>query len=505
MKTPKSHDELTHSDGKSQALAISFSMLLLLAISAASLSLWNVTESSHDAIAINLSGRQRMLTQRIEKDLLKLNYAKRTHSDTAIILKDLSLSYTLFDQTLTRLNQGNLTDINGNAFRVTSTQSSNAIALMQQANTIWRPIQDALLPVISNTTHPSSEALEQALSSVMRGNQRLLSLMDRLTTEIEYAAHKKSHQLRVVETVAICLILVNFGFILFYFRRQLTLLSESELLSMRIMENVGTAIVVINAEGDIKLCNHAAESMFGYSDGTLAGKYITALLDKPFFLQIGKRFNGERFALDIDLSEIHASGRRLFIASLYDLTEQKFREEHLSHLAYHDPLTGLPNRLLFMDRLAQTIARAHRTNELAAVLFIDLDRFKQVNDALGHAAGDLLLQIVSTRLVSCLREGDTITRLGGDEFAMIVDANDSNNYAVVAQKILTALSNEYCLNGYTVEISGSVGASLYPNDSDDIQTLLHYADIAMYRAKAQGGNTYCKYSEIPLALEIARN
>ena len=330
----------------------------------------------------------------------------------------------------------------------------------------------------------------------MRDNQQLLLVMDSLTGEIENSAHKKSEQLRLTEVLAIGLILLNFGFVLFYFRRQLSFLSESRLLSIRIMENVGTAIIVVNAKGDIELCNQAAEQLFKFGPGQLAGEHIKSLMDEPYFMQIGKRTNGERFALDIELSEIVAAGRTIFIASLSDLTEQKLREEQLSHLAYHDPLTGLPNRLLFMDRLAQTIARAQRNNELTAILFIDLDRFKQVNDSLGHAIGDLLLQNVATRLMDCLREGDTIARLGGDEFAMIIDANDVNNCATVAQKILSALSKEFYLSGHSIQISGSIGASLYPNDSSDIHELLHYADIAMYQAKARGGNTCCKYSEI---------
>lgn len=494
MKKPEKHEQSIPADEKSQALAISFSMLLILAITAISLSFWNASESSHDALGINLAGRQRMLTQRIEKDLLKLSYATKKHSDTSLILQDLSQSYLLFDQTLSILGKGNLVDQDGKAIIVASTQSNKAVALIKQANALWASIQAALLPVISNA-QLSNDNLEQALFIVMRDNQQLLLLMNSLTGEIENAAHKKSIQLRITEALAIGLILVNFGFVLFYFRRQLTFLSESKLLSMRIMENVGTAIIVINSHGDIELCNHAAEHLFGYPPGELTGKNIRALIDEPYFLQIGKRTNGERFAIDIDLNEMHASGRRLFIASLYDLTEQKLREEQLSHLAYHDPLTGLPNRLLFMDRLAQTVARAHRNNELAAVLFIDLDRFKQVNDALGHASGDLLLQSVATRLKNCLREGDTITRLGGDEFAMIIDASDVNKCATVAKNILFALNKEFHLNGHTIQISGSIGASLYPNDSSDIHALLHYADIAMYRAKSQGGNTCCKYSE----------
>lgn len=496
MKTPEDNEKPVQSDGKSRALAISFGMLSLLAICAISLSFWNASESSRDAAAINLAGRQRMLSQRLEKDLLKLKYAKQKHSDTSPILQDLSLGYWLFDQTLAMLSKGHLVDKDGNTFTVASTQSKNAVDIIKQANVIWAAMQGALLPVISSAAKLSGDSVEQALFIVMRDNQRLLLLMDRLASEIENAAHKKSAQLRRAEVLAIVLILLNFGLVLLYFRRQLTLLSDSKLLALRIMENVGAAIIVINAKGDIELCNHAAEHLFGYGAGKLTGGNIRSLIDEPYFMQIGKRTNGERFALDIDLNEIYASGRKIFIANLYDLTEQKLKEEQLSYLAYHDPLTGLPNRLLFMDRLAQTIARAHRNNELTAILFIDLDLFKQVNDSLGHATGDLLLKNVAVRLMNCLREGDTISRLGGDEFAMIIDAGDVNNCAIVARKILSELSEKFYLNGHSIQISGSIGASLYPNDSSDIHVLLHYADIAMYQAKARGGNTCCKYSEI---------
>ena len=501
MKTPINHEKVTANNEESHALAISFSILLLLAITAISLSFLNATQSSYDAIAINLAGRQRMLSQRIEKDLLKLKYTKQKHTDTSFILQDLSHSTLLFGQTLAILNKGQLTDKNGKTLTVESTQSRNASEFIEQAYAIWSPMHAALLPIISDSSLRSNDTLEQALYIVMRDSQHLMLLMDSLTSEIENAAHKKSSRLRLTEALAIGLILVNFGFVLFYSRRQLTRLAESRLLSMCIMENVVTAIIVIDANGDIEICNHSAECMFGYNSGNLQGDNIRSLLDKPFFLQRGKRKNGERFALDIDLNEIFVSGRKLFIISLYDLTAQKLREEQLLHLAYHDPLTDLPNRLLFMDRLAQTIARAHRNSELAAVLFIDLDRFKQVNDSLGHATGDLLLQSVASRLKNCLREGDTLARLGGDEFTMIIETNDANNCEIVTQKILSALSKEFQLNGHDIQISGSIGASLYPKDSGDIHALLHYADIAMYQAKAMGGNTCCKYPEIPPAAE----
>ena len=501
MKTSEYSDKQVQTDGESQALAISVSMLLLLAIAAILLSFWNAAESSHDAIAINLSGRQRMLSQRIEKNLLKLKFAEQKHSDISLIQQDLSQSYLFFNQTLTILGEGNFTDQDGNAFAIMSTQTKNVTDLIKQARIIWTPMQAALLPIISSSPEFSSESLDQALFIFMRDNQSLLQLMDSITAEIEITAHKKSDRLRNTEASAIGLILVNFGFVLFYFRRQLALLSESKLFSMRILENAGTAIVVINAKGDIELCNHAAEHMFGYSTGKLSGENIRTLLEEPYFFQIGKRINGERFTLDIDFNQIYVTGRMLFITSLYDKTEQKLNEEQLIHLAYHDPLTELPNRLLFMDRLDQTIARAHRNNELVAILFIDLDRFKQVNDSLSHTIGDLLLQSVASRLKDCLREGDTLARLGGDEFTMIIEASDVEICVIVTKRLLSELNREFILDGHSIQISGSIGASLYPNNGSDIHQLLHYADIAMYQAKAMGGNTCCKYPEIAPASE----
>lgn len=495
MKTLQNNNSKVSADRKSQALAISFSMLLLLSVSAISLSFWNSSQSSHNAIAINLAGKQRMLTQRIEKSLLKLSYAKKNHLDTSLILQDLSGSYLLFEQTLRMLGKGIFIDPDGKPFTESATQSKISLILIEQANEVWAPMQKALMPIINSPAELPNTTLERAVLIVMNDNQRLLQLMDDLTSEIEKSAHNKSDRLRMFESLAIGLILVNFGFILFYFRRQLSLLEERRLLSMRVMDNASAAIIVINQKGTIELCNHATESMFGYDTGRLIGEDFKILLDEPYVGKYGRRANGERFELDINLNEIPVPDHKIFVVSMYDMTEQKLKEEKLNDLAYHDPLTGLPNRLLFMDRLVQALARAHRNKEWVAILFIDLDRFKQVNDTLGHATGDLLLESVAARLVKCLREGDTLARLGGDEFTMIIDANDINSCSIISQKILSALNRKFYLNGNHIQISGSIGFSLYPDDSSDIQELIHFADAAMYRSKSKGGNTCSKYSE----------
>jgi diguanylate cyclase (GGDEF)-like protein/PAS domain S-box-containing protein len=178
-----------------------------------------------------------------------------------------------------------------------------------------------------------------------------------------------------------------------------------------------------------------------------------------------------------------------------DITERKLAEEQLANLAHFDSLTGLPNRVLFNDRLRQAVAQAKRNHWIVGVLFLDLDRFKLVNDTLGHACGDLLLKQVAERLSACLRPTDTVGRLSGDEFAVILsELAETQNASYVAQKILDALAAPFNLEGSEVFVTASIGITLYPSDSDSIDTLVRDADAAMYSAKSAGRNNYQYYT-----------
>ena len=171
-----------------------------------------------------------------------------------------------------------------------------------------------------------------------------------------------------------------------------------------------------------------------------------------------------------------------------DITERKNAEEKIVQLAYFDELTGLPNRRLFNDRLSMALAAAHRCNDMLAVMFIDLDRFKEINDSLGHSAGDVLLKLVAKRIQSVLREGDTLARLGGDEFVVLCEIDDIAAVISIADKILSYLNTPFQLEGFEVGATASIGAAVYPDDGLDSETLLKHADIAMYRAKNNGRN-----------------
>lgn len=178
-----------------------------------------------------------------------------------------------------------------------------------------------------------------------------------------------------------------------------------------------------------------------------------------------------------------------------DITERKLANERLEQLAHFDHLTMLPNRALFFDRLGYLLDQARRYDFTFALLFLDLDRFKAINDTFGHATGDLLLKQVSERLAGCLRRSDTVARMGGDEFTVILSRiTEPADAAVVANKLLKAFESPFPLKGEERTVGASIGISLYPDDGDNPDSLLKKADTAMYRAKEGGRNNYCYYT-----------
>jgi diguanylate cyclase (GGDEF)-like protein len=190
-----------------------------------------------------------------------------------------------------------------------------------------------------------------------------------------------------------------------------------------------------------------------------------------------------------------------FIAIARDITERKRAEDAIEHLAFHDSLTGLANRRLLQDRLKSAAASSQRAQKHAALLFLDLDKFKELNDTFGHDAGDLLLQEVARRLQLCSRSVDTLARIGGDEFVLLVqdlsnDVLEARRHAsTVGHKVITSLNEPYILNGNRHVITPSVGVTLFQGGNEAPEVILKRADTAMYQAKANGRNTLCFFGE----------
>lgn len=216
----------------------------------------------------------------------------------------------------------------------------------------------------------------------------------------------------------------------------------------------------------------------------------------------GRRRDGFTFPQEISLTATSDGG---MVSIVRDITERTYAEEQIKHLAYHDALTGLPNRLLFKDRLTVALSHAQRDHSRLAVLFLDLDRFKVINDSLGHNIGDQLLQAVAARVQSCVRDSDTVARLGGDEFTLLLPSlGKSEDAALVAQKIIEAVRYPFHIEGREFFITTSIGISLYPEDGADAATLIKNADTAMYQAKEQGRDNYQLFNAFVNAKALQR-
>ena len=272
-----------------------------------------------------------------------------------------------------------------------------------------------------------------------------------------------------------------------------------------IVESSSDAIVGNSLDGVIVSWNEAAERLFGYPADLVMGQPLSTLFPGAESDEVQSlmercsrgehidayeteciRQDGLPIGISLALSPIkNKAGAIAGVAAVArDITQRKRAEDRLHHLAFHDSLTGLPNRFLLRERVSQALLLARRHDHKVALLFIDLNRFKEINDTLGHQTGDRLLQVAAGRLRGTLREGDTVARLGGDEFVVCLSGLTTRKDAtLIAAKIQEALREPFRIGSAEINISGSIGMSVYPADGQDIETLLQVADTAMYRAK----------------------
>ena len=283
------------------------------------------------------------------------------------------------------------------------------------------------------------------------------------------------------------------------------------------LNSISDAVICTDINGNIDYLNHAAEKMTGWSRSEANGQAIekvfniisattrqpacnpvdaVLLSNKPSGIAADTmlvRRDGVEISIEDSTSPIHNWDGELtgVVIVFHDVSFSKAMATKMAHLAQHDFLTNLPNRVLLNDRIAQAITLANRHHTQFALLFLDLDNFKHINDSLGHATGDKLLQSVTQRLKDCVRESDTVSRQGGDEFVILLAENkNSNDAAVSAQKILDELKAAHHVGKHQLHISTSIGISVYPADGLDAETLLKNADTAMYFAKDKGRNNY---------------
>ncbi len=279
-----------------------------------------------------------------------------------------------------------------------------------------------------------------------------------------------------------------------------------------VFESSADAIIVADARRHILTVNRACLRMTDYQETELVGQHPRLLSDPEHAASIRdeqasslsdygywqgeawtRRKGGELFPTFTTITQVKGGGGEVvnFIIILSDITEKKNAEARIEYLAHRDAVTGLPNRSLFNYRLGVALAHSKRHRGQLAVMFIDLDRFKTINDSLGHAFGDKLLKIIAERLETCMREGDTVSRLGGDEFAMLLgNIHGVDDVIVQAERVLHKMEQPCTVEDQVLRLSASIGISLYPNDGEDADSLVKNADAAMYLAKDSGRNNY---------------
>jgi diguanylate cyclase (GGDEF)-like protein/PAS domain S-box-containing protein len=292
-----------------------------------------------------------------------------------------------------------------------------------------------------------------------------------------------------------------------------------------VFENTIEGIMITDLNGIIEEINPGFSAITGYSAEEVIGQKTSILKskhhDQSFYAEMwheitekghwsgeiwNRRKEGESFPQRLSISTVTNYKDQVshYISVCYDISDIKQGEKQLKHQAYHDALTGLPNRLLFLDRLKTALVHARRHDNQLAVLFLDMDNFKTINDSLGHNVGDAVLQEVARILRETLREEDTVSRFGGDEFVILVSLTESEwNACDIAKRILAAFSKPLNLDGKELYAGFSIGISLFPSDGEDAESLTKNADLAMYQAKEQGKNNYRLYKE-SLNTEVKR-
>jgi diguanylate cyclase (GGDEF)-like protein/PAS domain S-box-containing protein len=290
-------------------------------------------------------------------------------------------------------------------------------------------------------------------------------------------------------------------------------LRETAQFAREILDNTGEGIVAYDRDMRYVLWNRFMEELSGLPASEVIGRPAAELFphfrDQHVDALIQRALNGETVSSADIHYEVPSTGRAGWVSSIYrphydnrgnvvgviglvrDISERKAAEQQIEYQAYHDALTGLANRRLFHEHLSLALKLAQRRDGRVAVLFLDLDHFKLINDSLGHSTGDALLVQVAKRLKQAVREGDTVARVGGDEFTIVLqELERREDAASVAQKVLRAIAEPIAVNGHRLYVTTSVGITVYPDDGEDAETLLKNADAAMYRAKSEGRNTF---------------
>lgn len=323
-----------------------------------------------------------------------------------------------------------------------------------------------------------------------------------------YTEHEPPHNLFVAQSDRLILPLLDrdgrIG------RMVVALVPEAPLRTL--IDTVMDGVVVFDHAGMIRMANAAGVDLFGCDEEAMRGRPVWDFLLAEFISSglnsgegivtaareaVARRLDGHEYPVEVSIGTTRRGRQSAFLAVVRDISARKAAEEHYRALAFTDALTGLANRFVFQDRLAQALARARRTGDRLALFMMDLDSFKAINDTYGHLAGDRALKEFAKRVRSMVRETDILARLGGDEFALVqTDLSEKDGALKLAGRLLATLAEPLVIDGCTLSLNASLGIAIYPADGLSIQALMEHADQALYDAKSQGGSRYAVFQSV---------
>ena len=472
---------IKRSTGTPRKLVLAICLFVILDSSILGINVWLTKQVEHDALAINVSGRQRMLSQRMAKTLLEIQ-ATPAGLLSGETRQELYEARHLFATTLDGfLNGGYVIDGQGLATPFPLINDTEVTHIIDTAVSLFRPLSAAI-----NQLHATNSftSIDNAVSIALKVNSPLLIAMNQLTTRMEVLSQKKTWLIRCVQGGAFLLALMNFFVIIRMFVRRAEQANTQLSSFLGLLDNASSALIVVDSDKKVVLANQMSQELFGYPAHLFMTMGVENLIRQINGEMYGSRCDGDTFRIDFNTRSFKFQGESLTILTVTDISKHADEQQRLAHLANHDPLTGLVNRRAFFDRLELEVLRTRRTGRLLGVFFLDLNKFKAINDTLGHSSGDKLLKQVSERLKHTVRGTDTVARFAGDEFVvMATDINHQNELMIIREKIRNSFSSPFEINNVRENVGCSIGMAVYPIEGLSASELIEMADQKMYEDK----------------------
>jgi diguanylate cyclase (GGDEF)-like protein len=462
-------------------LTVAICLFLVLDCSILGINFYITVQVEKDAQAINVSGRQRMLSQRLTKVLLILDRNPEARAESMAELKHV---YDLFSSTLYAFDKGGwITGGGGSQYRFEAIDDELAKQYIRDTKYHFASIAGPVSQLLENGYVESIQY--QALAAAQENNLKILKLMNDLTSRMEQLSKQKTASLRWFQTIAFFFAFINFVVIVMIYHKRSSEAERQVGSFLSLVNSAATAIIVMDASRKIVMANEMAQDMFGYDE-----RHFHKIKERKLF----KYEKDNCFAVMADGTELRVQiieksfsihDSEFIILTVNDISTYTDEQERLAFLANHDALTGLVNRRALFDRLDLEVLHAKRSGNMLAVLFLDLDGFKPVNDQYGHLAGDDLLKQVAHRIRENVREADTVSRYGGDEFVVLITGiTDSAFLAKCKEQLDRAFEKPFLTNGQEIKLGFSSGMSCYPDDALGSGELIEIADNRMYQMKS---------------------